>query len=159
MVDHVTRDLADPRRTSWTRLVGDHDRIARQCAALVTLSRRANRPAEDAAVLLLELAVGVADHLGVEDQVIDLTTTAIRTGSSPEEAAAMAAALDALKVDWTRFIVRWSPAAVIADWADFAGEAESMLGRLSDQVRRENELLYAEALRRGVIDTGQPILH
>lgn len=159
MVEHAGNDLVDSRRTSWARLVDDHDRIARQCAALVALARREDRPAEAAAVLLLELAVGVADHLGVEDQVIDLTVTAARAGTPPAEIAAMAQALEVLKDDWTTFIIRWPPAAVADHWADFAGEVESMTNRLSDQVRRENELLYAEALRRGVIDYGRPILH
>lgn len=151
--------LADPRRASWARLVSDHDRIARQCEALVALTRRADRPAEAAAILLLELAVGVADHLGIEDQVIDLTVVALRGGAAADEAASMAATLDALKADWTRFIVRWSPAAVLGQWSEFAGEAEAMLARLADQVRHENDLLYAEAHRRGIIDRGQPILH
>lgn len=159
MVEHPDSHLIDPRRMSWARLVGDHDRIAQQCAALVTLARRPDRPAEAAAILLLELAVCVADHLGIEDQVIDLTMVAVRDGTSPGDAALMSAALDALRADWTSFIVRWSPAAVIEHWPAFGGEAEVMLGRLSDQVRRENELLYAEALRCGIIDRGQPILH
>ena len=159
MVEHSGEYPLDSRRTSWARLVGDHDRIARQCSALVALARRPDRPAEAAAVLLLELAVCVADHLGVEDQVIDLTVAAVRTGCSPGDAAAMTEALEVLKADWTAFIVRWSPAAVIEHWAAFADEAEGMMGRLANQVRRENELLYAEALRRGIIDRGQAILH
>lgn len=159
MADYAGNPLADPHRTSWSRLVGDHDRIARQCMTLVALARRADHPAEAAAILLLELAVCVADHLGIEDQVIDMTLTAVRTGTSPAEAAAMAEALEALKADWTAFIVRWSPAAIIEHWHGFAEDAEVMLPRLSDQVRRENELLYAEALRRGVIDRGYPVLH
>ncbi|GAA0668255.1 hypothetical protein FHT00_000275 [Sphingomonas insulae] len=159
MVEYRGNDLVDPRRTSWARLVGDHDRIAQQCAALVVLARRPDRPAEAAAVLLLELAVCVADHLGIEDQVIDLTVTAVRTGVSPDDAATMSEALDVLKADWTDFIVRWTPAAVLGHWSRFAGEAETMMSRLSDQVRHENELLYAEALRRGIIDRGQPVLH
>lgn len=159
MVDYAGAPLADPNRASWSRLVGDHDRIARRCAALVALARRDDRPAEAAAILLLELAVCVADHLGIEDQVIDMTLTAIHAGASAQEAAAMADALDTLKADWTAFIVRWSPAAIIEHWDGFAVDAEAMLPRLSDQVRRENELLYAEALRRGIIDRGQPVLH
>jgi hypothetical protein len=159
MAEYTGSPLVDPNRTSWSRLVGDHDRIAQQCTALVALARRADRPAEAAAILLLELAVRVADHLGIEDQVIDMTVTAIRAGTSPAEAAAMAEALDALKADWTAFIVRWSPAAIIEHWHGFADEAEIMLARLADQVRRENELLYAEALRRGLIDRGYPVLH
>lgn len=159
MVERRATDRTDPRRTSWARLVGDHDRIAQQCAALVALARRADRPAEAAAVLLLEIAVCVADHLGIEDQVIDLTVTAVSTGVSPADAATMSEALEVLKADWTDFVVRWTPAAVLGHWSSFAGEAEIMMSRLSEQVRHENELLYAEALRRGIIDRGQPVLH
>ncbi len=149
----------DPTRASWTRLLGDHDRIAQHCAALAALARRADRPVEDASIRLLELTVCVADHLGVEDQVIDLTAVAMRNGASAEQVAAMTAELDVLKADWTDFIVRWTPVAIAGDWDGFTAATEAMLPRLGAQVRRENELLYAEALRRGVIDSGRLILH
>ncbi|MCP3734806.1 hypothetical protein M9979_07975 [Sphingomonas sp. RP10(2022)] len=149
----------DPRRISWSRLLGDHDRIAQQCAALVALVQRDDEATETASILLLELAVFVADHLGVEDEVIDLTLAALRTGTPPRSAVAMTVALDALKRDWTTFLVTWTPAAVAADWPAFAVAAQAMLPRLAAQVRHENELLYAEALRRGIIDRGEPILH
>ncbi|USU06401.1 opsin-5 family protein [Sphingomonadaceae bacterium OTU29MARTA1] len=159
MVDRPESDGIDPRRTSWGRLVGDHDRIARQCGALVALTRRDDRPAEDVTVALLELTVSVADHLGVEDQVIDMTTVAIRGGTSPDHAAAMADELEALKSDWTAFIVRWNPTAVVAQWDAFAEDAAAMLPRLVAQVKRENELLYTAALRHGVIDAGHATRH
>jgi hypothetical protein len=155
----IDRHTPYPGRTTWTRLVGDHDRIARQCAAICALAQRADQPVETAAIQLLELAVVVADHLGDEDQVIDLTATAIRFGASAEQAAAMTDELDVLKTDWTDFIVRWTPAAIAAQWPAFIVDAQGMMPRLAAQVRRENELLYAEAMHRGIIDTGQPILH
>ncbi len=159
MIDHRSDDTIDPHRTSWARLLGDHDRIARQCATLAAVARRPDRPVETASILLLELAVVVADHMGVEDQVIDMTCAAISTGTTPAEATAMAAELERLKADWTRFIVRWNHPTIERDWPIFGEAAEAMLSRLAAQVRRENELLYAEALRRGIIDSGQPVLH
>lgn len=154
-------DVAHPTaaRIAWRRLLGDHDRIASQCAAIAALARRPGRHVETASILLLELAIFVADHMGVEDQVVDLTAAAIRSGATPDDAAALATEFDALKCDWTAFIVRWTPDAVAADWPGFAEAAEAMMPRLSAQVRRENELLYAEALRRGIIQTGGLVLH
>ncbi|MEH3157558.1 MAG: hypothetical protein PGN08_00780 [Sphingomonas taxi] len=159
MVAPFDATRTDPRRITWTRLLGDHERIAQQCATIALLAQREDRPAETVAILLLELAVFVADHLGVEDEVIDLTLAAVRTGSSPQDAVAMARRLEVLKSDWGAFIVAWTPAALATRWPEFAVAAEAMLPRLVAQVRGESELLYAEALRRGVIDSGQPILH
>ena len=156
MIDRYT---THPGRTTWTRLVGDHDRIARQCAAIAALAQSSDQPVETVTVQLLELAVVVADHLGIEDQVRDLTATAIRFGASVEQAAAMTRELDVLKSDWTDFIVRWSPTAIAERWSAFIVDAQAMMPRLAAQVRRENELLYAEAMHRGIIDTGRPILH
>lgn len=154
----VEQSIGDPARTSWARLLGDHDRIARQCAGLATLARQSDRPADAASIMLLELAICVADHLGVEDQVVDLTLAALHAGSTPQQAAAMSRELDALKCDWTDFIVRWTPSAIAADWPAFGDDADAILSRLSTQVRRENELLYAEALYRGIIAKGLPTL-
>lgn len=159
MIEHNRDGHADPRRITWTRLLGDHDRIARQCADLVDLARRPDRPVEIAAIQLLELAVFVADHMGVEDRVIDLTAAAIHAGTSPEAAEAMRVRLDTLKSDWAEFIVRWTPDAIAADWPAFTIAAEAILPRLAAQVRCENDLLYTEALRRGLIESGRAILH
>ena len=146
-------------RASWVRLLGDHDRIARQCTALVAIARRPDCPYGQATVMLLELAVCVADHLGVEDRVIDLTAMALRFGMTPDRVTAMTGELDLLKRDWIDFIGRWTPDTIVARWPLFADDAETMLGRLATQVRRENELLYAEASGMGIIAPGERLLN
>jgi hypothetical protein len=154
-----TDSHAGPARASWMRLMGDHDRIARQCAALAVVARRGDRPYDQATAMLLDLAILVADHMGVEDRVIDLTAAALRFGIAPARATVMHDALQTLKRDWTDFIVRWTPDVIVARWPAFGDDAAAMLARLEEQVRGENELLYAEALDRGIIVRGERILH
>ncbi|NII58258.1 hemerythrin domain-containing protein [Sphingomonas aerolata] len=152
----TSQRLAEQRddRTSWRRLIDDHDRIAERCTDLVALLQRRGHNCAAASRKLLELAVLVADHLGVEDEVIDLTAIATEADYSPETVAVMAAELDALRREWRVFIAHWLPTIEPADWYEFRGEAEAMLSRLTHQVQRESALLYDDALRAGVIATG-----
>lgn len=151
---HAHRRHPESDRRTWERLIGDHDSIASKCSAIVALTNGGRLQCGLASRLLLELAVLVADHLGVEDEVIDLTAIATEADYSPETVAVMAAELDALRREWRVFIAHWLPTIEPADWYEFRGEAEAMLARLTHQVQRESALLYDDALRAGVIATG-----
>jgi len=146
----VTRD----DRTSWSRLIRDHDRIAERCAGLVALLQRREHNCAAASRKLVELAVLVADHLGVEDEVIDLTAIATEADYAPETVAAMAEELATLRREWRVYVAHWLPTIEPADWYEFKAESEAMLARLTFQVQRESALLYDDALRSGMIATG-----
>jgi len=155
----VVRAISDQDRANWTRLIDDHDKIAEQCAELVALSRQSKAQSPIASRKLIELAVTVADHLRVEDKVIDRTVVAMEAHCSADTIAMMEEDLDILRSDWKAFIGRWLPTISPKDWATFGVQAESMLDRLSHQVKLETELLYDHALRDGVVRPGGLVLH
>lgn len=153
------REVSDQDRANWIRLIEDHEKIARQCSELVNLSRESNTQSAIASRKLIELAVTVADHLGVEDEVIDRTVVAMEAHCSADAIAMMEEDLDILRSDWKAFIGHWLPTISPDDWAAFGVQAESMLDRLSLQVKLETELLYDHALQDGVVRTGGLVLH
>lgn len=153
------RTVTDEDRANWTRLIDDHEKISNQCAELVLLSRQSKAQSVIASRKLIELAVTVADHLGVEDEVIDRTAVAMEARCSPDTIAMMEEDLDILRSDWKAFIGHWLPTIAPAEWAAFGVQAESMLDRLSLQVKLETELLYDHALRDGVVRSGGLVFH
>ncbi|MES3101145.1 hemerythrin domain-containing protein [Sphingomonas faeni] len=155
----IVRTVSDQDRANWMRLIDDHEKIAGQCAELVILSRQSRTQSAIASRKLIELAVTVADHLGVEDEVIDRTVVAMEAHCSADTIAMMEEDLDILRSDWKAFIGHWLPTISPNDWAAFGVEAGSMLDRLSDQVKLETELLYDHALRDGVVRPGGLVLH
>ena len=160
-MDITSQNLVTRRkdRASWSRLIDDHDRIAAQCAELVAVLQRPGCDCAAASRQLLQLAVLVAEHLGVEDEVIDLTALATEADYAPETVAAMAAELDALRREWRVFVANWLPTIDSGDCDAFRREAEAMLARLTHQVNRESTLLYDDALRAGTIATGAVDFH
>jgi hypothetical protein len=153
------RDHWDWDRANWSRLIDDHDRIAHQCFDLVALARQSSAQSGTASRKLIELAVTVADHLKVEDEVIDRTAIAMEARCSADTIATMEDDLDDLRSDWKAFIGRWLPIIMPGDWEMFGMQAESMLDRLSQQVKLETQLLYDHALRGGVVRLGGLALH
>lgn len=153
-----TVEIDRVERTSWARMIGDHDRIAAMCADIVALSERPPAERSRAPGMLAQLALVVADHLGAENEMVDLATL-VAADSSPDVIANMQATADALRNDWRRFISRWLPAIPPAEWPAFMADATEMLSRLDRQVAAENRLLYDVAFRHGIIDTGFTALH
>ena len=146
-------------RANWARLIYDHERIADQCAVLAELSQKSSAESGLASRKLIELAVTVAYHLGVEDEVIDRAVVAMEAHCSPDTIAMMEEDLDILRSDWKAFIGRWLPVIMPKDWTLLGIQAESMLNRLSEQVKLETELLYDHALQDGVVPPGRLVLH
>jgi hypothetical protein len=151
--------VVDHDRANWMRLIEDHDRIAEQCAVLVDLARQSSAQAGVASRKLIELAVTVADHLGVEDEMVDRTLVAMKARYSADEITMMEERLDILRSDWKVFIARWLPVIMPDDWTAFGAQAKSMLNRLSAQVRLETEMLYDNALGDGGMRPGGLTLH
>ncbi|MES2422227.1 MAG: hemerythrin domain-containing protein [Pseudomonadota bacterium] len=155
----IVRTVSDQERANWTRLIDDHEKIAGQCAELVLLAKQPSTQSAIASRKLIELAVTVADHLGVEDEVIDRTVVAMEAHCSADTIAVMEEDLDILRSDWKAFIGHWLPTIQPKDWSAFGVQAESMLDRLSQQVKLETELLYDHALRDGVVRSGGLVFH
>jgi hypothetical protein len=154
MNDHFDLSWPIQDAATWSRLVTDHDSIADRCARLAAVASQPDADGPAASALLLELAVLLADHLGVEDEVVDLTEAALAAGRSRVEAGAMRASLETLRSDWALFLGKWTAQAVTEDWLAFGSEARLMVERLSKQIAAENDLLYSPALGHSVIRLG-----
>lgn len=152
------RDRTDCR-TDWTRLIDDHERIAEQCVALAAMAQEPSTRSLAASRKLIELAVTVAAHLEVEDDVIDRTAVAMGARYSADTIATMEEDLDVLRSDWKAFIARWLPVILPGDWQAFGEQADSMLDRLATQVKLETEMLYVHAIREGFVQPGALVLH
>lgn len=153
------KPVSDQDRANWVRLIDDHERIADQCAILAALSQKSSAESGLASRKLIELAVSVADHLKVEDEVIDRTAVAMEARCSSDTIAMMEEDLDILRSDWKAFIGRWLPVIGPGDWKLFGIQAESMMNRLQEQVKLETKLLYDHALQDGVMPAGSLVLH
>ena len=92
-------------------------------------------------------------------QVVAGTVVAMEAHCSPDTIAMMEEDLDILRSDWKAFIGRWLPVIMPKDWKLFGIQAESMMNRLSEQVKLETELLYDHALEDGVVRRGAMVLH
>ncbi|MGU3390241.1 hemerythrin domain-containing protein [Sphingomonas sp. M1A8_2b] len=150
---------SDEDRANWAQLIDDHRRIAEQCIDLADLAQGSREQSDVASRKLIELALTVAKHLDLEDEVIDRTVMAMETKYSPDTIATMEENLDILRSDWKAFIGRWLPVIMPGDWEKFGVQAESMLDRLSSQVMLETEILYDHALQDGVVRPGGAVLH
>lgn len=154
-----SQPASDEDRANWARLIDDHKRIAAQCIEIADLSQGPREQSGLASRKLIELAMTVAQHLDVEDEVIDRTVIAMEPRFSADTIAMMEEDLDILRSDWKAFIGRWLPVISPSEWDKFGVQAESMLDRLSGQVMLETEILYDHALRDGVVRAGGTVLH
>ncbi|WP_156356965.1 MULTISPECIES: hypothetical protein [unclassified Sphingomonas] len=150
---------SDEDRANWARLIDDHTQIAAQCIEIAELSQGPREQSGLASRKLIELAIAVAKHLDVEDEVIDRTVIAMEPRFSPDTIAMMEEDLEILRSDWKVFIGRWLPVISQSEWDKFGVQAKSMLDRLSGQVTLETEILYDHALRDGVVRAGGAVLH
>lgn len=152
-------DRTSSDRQSYERLLHDHVRIEHQCRSLLSMTRAGSRYSPQASDALFGLAVTLADHLGVEDEVLDLTAIALAGGWSSDDATAMHDKLEVLRRDWSDFLAFWTTNVIAERWRLFGDAVTRIVDRLVEQVDRENELLYVHALACGTIKMGDVAKH
>jgi iron-sulfur cluster repair protein YtfE (RIC family) len=136
---------------SYQRLMDEHDRIDARLATLSVLAK-AETPDLPAVVLgLSDLAGELERHLAHEDSFIYPRMMSGASGGASDVANAFVADFAALREDWGLYLREWTSDGIAADWAGFGQETRSMMARLADRVKAENQLLYAAALQSGVI--------
>ena len=129
----------------YLTLMAEHDRLVAYGVAL----EKAIDAGEGAAIChaFARLNAELVAHVAKEDAMIYPRLIA------GEDAATSAAAREVidefrdLGADWTALVVWATPDAIVAQPERFADEARDLLARLGGRVRRENELLYPQALR------------
>lgn len=129
----------------YLTLMAEHDRLVMQGTSL----ERAIDAGDGASICraFARLNAELVAHVAKEDAMIYPRLIA------GEDAATSAAALEVidefrdLGADWKALIDWATPEAIVAQPDRFAEEVRGLLARLRGRVRRENELLYPQALR------------
>jgi iron-sulfur cluster repair protein YtfE (RIC family) len=136
---------------SYQRLIAEHDRVD---AALVRLLNHVDAVAPDPVATMLALSRltdELRGHLAREDAFLYPDLIAGEGRAFPGIAADFVQAFAELRHDWDRYLHEWDSLSIQQDWAGFRHETHSIAARLADRVAAENRLLYAAALREGVI--------
>jgi len=143
---------------SYQRLIAEHDRID---AALVRLLNHVDAVAPDPVDTMLalsRLSDEMREHLAREDALLYPDLIADERHAFPRIAADFEREFAELRDDWSRYLQEWDSLSIQHDWAGFCHETHSIAERLADRVAAENRLLYAAALREGVIPLRDPPL-
>lgn len=136
---------------SYERLIAEHGRIDMALGHLQRLID-AEEPDSPAVVIALsDLSRELTHHLDYEDSF--LYPRLIASANPQASAAAQEFAEDfaQLRGDWNLYLTEWHAECIAADWAEFTHHTRTIVARLADRVRAENELLYAAALQVGAI--------
>lgn len=142
---------------SIARLMSEHDRIDIAIQQLASVTGQDQPEAINAVVALSELAAELSYHLAHEDSYI-YAAAALKDGTRfAKTANEFVTEFAALRADWDVYLREWTTDCIEGDWGNFCQETRSILGRLSDRVRAESEVLYAIGLQQGVIPLNSPI--
>jgi len=133
---------------AYQELIDDHDRIDWLTRQLEQLTDGPDERFTEADRLLAQLSAAIVAHLAKEDSFIypDLARS-----TDPADANGLIAEFEILKTDWTHFLAVWACDERPANWPAFRCDAGGMLERLRERVIKETSLLYAMALREGLI--------
>jgi hypothetical protein len=135
---------------SFERLIREHRGISARAADL----RRAVAGPADARLgmeALERLIEDLAGHLATEDCDIYPALVLSRDAGTAAMAREVIDEFRTLETDWNAYVARWDGDAIAADWQGFASDTRTVLDRLDQRVRTENELLYPMALRSACI--------
>jgi hypothetical protein len=135
-------------KLAYQELIDDHDRIDQLTRQLEQLTGSPDDRFAEADRLLAQLSAAIVAHLEKEDSFIypDLARS-----TDPADASGLIIEFEILKKDWTDFLAVWARPDRPADWSAFRHDASGMLERLRERVIKETSLLYAMALREGLI--------
>lgn len=136
--------------TSVEDLIGEHEQLTALAERLESCVRHACDPST-AIALKTELSIALGAHLACEDR--DLYDRLASSGNVALTAASLdyRGDLAILAVDWEVYLREWCDDAVETDWDTFADHTRSMMIRLRNRIRRENEQLFPLALQQSIL--------
>lgn len=129
----------------YQTLMAEHDRLIVQIGAFER-SVEGGDPIEIHRTFA-QLSADLIIHLAKEDSTIYPRLIAGEDIASSEAALAVIEEFKDLAADWTALIGWASLEAIMNEPAHFASWSQELVERLRGRVRRENELLYPQALR------------
>ncbi|MDF7774967.1 hemerythrin domain-containing protein [Sphingomonas sp. AOB5] len=136
---------------SYEQLIAEHARIDHALARLLVLTEDGVPDLAAVTLALSDLSSELSAHLAHEDSFIYSRMLAGSDADGPAVAQKFIDDFAELRHDWGLFLAEWNAECIEADWQNFRHDAHAMIHRLARRVAAENELLYAMALRIGVI--------
>lgn len=136
---------------SYERLIAEHGRIDMALGRLQRLIEADTPDTAAVTIALSDLSHELTHHLEFEDRII---YPRIIASAIPEISAAVqgfAEDFAQLTADWRLYLGEWNAECIAGDWEGFAFQTRTMIARLAERVRAENELLYAAALQVSAI--------
>ena len=132
-------------KLDYLTLMEEHDRLM----ALGRAFARALDGGESEAIhaSFAALTAELVGHLAREDSMIYPRLIAGDDAASSAAARDVIAEFQDLATDWTALTAEAAAGGIAADPAGFTTRSRALLARLEGRVKRENELLYPQALR------------
>lgn len=136
--------------THILRLIQDHTLLDTAAATLAILAEGVASQPEMAFDELQRFRHTLAQHLNEEAKVI---AASHEHGVTPfaEHAAAHRDAFADLVAEWETYLREWSEDNIREDWTGFGDATRWMMGRLREQIRAENDILYPLAVKHGLV--------
>lgn len=136
---------------TFEQLMDEHDRIDGHLGRLTAVVRQDTEDAVGATLALCDLAEELRLHLAQEDSLMYRPIVAAQKPAFAKTADEFCRQFDALRCDWERYLIEWTPDLIRADWTGFQISTIDIIDRLTARVRAENDLLYTAALQAGAI--------
>lgn len=137
--------------SSFERLIREHDEIGVLAERLHDMIASQPHDPRTASALLEDLSSKVRKHLLEEDRSIYTVLIEMGSASHKDALGDLEAQFQELSRDWLGYLNDWSAGRLEFDWNGFCTATRTMMSRLRQRVRVENELIYPAALRAGVI--------
>jgi hypothetical protein len=136
---------------NYETLIAEHDQIAARTARLELLIQSGTPDVAAVVLALSDLSREVTHHLAHEDSFI--YPRMIAGGNFECSAVAMAfiAEFADLTREWQAYLGEWNSECIAADWDHFRRETVTLLARIADRIRAENDVLYVVALKNNAI--------
>jgi iron-sulfur cluster repair protein YtfE (RIC family) len=136
---------------SYERLISEHGRIDMALGRLQLLIEADEPDAAAVTIGLSDLSSELTAHLHYEDNAVYPRMIASTDEHTSATARQFAEDFAQLREDWSLYLSEWNRDCILADWAEFRRYTRTMIARLSERIRAENEQLYTAALQASAI--------
>lgn len=136
---------------SYERLIAEHGRIDMALGHLQRLIDEEVADSPAVVIALSDLSRELTGHLDYEDSFIYPRMISSANPQAVATAQEFAEDFAELSADWGLYLGEWNSECIDGDWQGFRDETRSIVSRLADRIRAENELLYAAALQVNAI--------
>ena len=133
------------------RLIAEHGRIDMALGRLSLLIEADTPDTAAVTIGLSDLSRELVAHLSYEDSHIYPSMIASANPQAALTAQEFVEDFVQLREDWRVYQGEWNAECIAGDWAEFRHQTRTIVSRLAERGRAENQLLYAAALQAGAI--------